>query len=154
MVSRELVLDTTYILPAFGIEVDVDSTERIGATLGVLKEQGVTLHISDLSPLEGFVKAFRIAEKLGDEPGKKGAKIGFLAVTKDPLLLKVNHSDEEILNAAYEIRITHTDPFDCFIFATAKVFSKTLLTEDRSAAHFLGRKNVLTWNDLRKSLGM
>ena len=150
---RELVFDTTYLLPAFGVDVDVDTSKNIKLILNELADvRGVKLIISDLSPLEGFLKSFRLAEKMKNEEGEKAAKMGFLAVTKDSTFSIVSHSDERTFNGACEIRQNHRDPFDCFIFATARSINAPLVTEDIDAQKFLGKKKVLSWRNLKQYL--
>ncbi len=146
------MLDTTYMLPVFGIDIGVDSASSIQGTLSRLVEKGTTLCISDLSPFEAFIKAYRIAEKLKDERGKEEAKLGLLFVVRGDWLSRIDHKDHEIIEEAFKIRQKHNDPFDCFIFATAKVQRIPLITEDRVAREFLDDKLVMTWTMLKKSL--
>jgi PIN domain nuclease of toxin-antitoxin system len=148
--ARGILLDTTYLLPVFGIDVEVDSAPGIHSALERLRSKGVSLHISDLSPFEAFIKSFRIAEKLRDEDGKRAAKSGFLVVVKGDWVQRVDHKDEEIIEEAFRIRLVHNDPFDCFIFATAKVLALPLVTEDGEASRFLDEKSVLTWTRLKR----
>jgi PIN domain nuclease of toxin-antitoxin system len=145
-------LDTTYVLPVFGIDIGVDSASSIQGTLSRLAEKGTKLCISDLSPFEAFIKAYRIAEKLKDERGKEEAKLGLLFVVRGDWLSRIDHKDHEIIEEAFKIRQKHHDPFDCFIFATAKVQGIPLITEDRVAQEFLDDKLVITWAMLKKSL--
>jgi len=146
------MLDTTYMLPVFGIDIGVDSASSIQGTLSRLAEKGTTLCISDLSPFEAFIKAYRIAEKLKDERGKEEAKLGLLFVVRGDWLSRIDHKEHEIIDEAFKIRQKHNDPFDCFIFATAKVQRIPLITEDRVAREFLDDKLVMTWTMLKKSL--
>lgn len=149
------MLDTTYLLPAFGVELDFDSAENITKVLDNITEIGSNVYLSDLSPLECFLKAFRLAEKVKSQAGKEAAKIGFLAVTKDPSAFTIlSHSDEDIITEAFMIRNSHRDPFDCFIFATAKVLEATLVTEDDDAWKYVGSDKILSWKNLRKDLGI
>jgi hypothetical protein len=73
------------MLPVFGIDIGVDSASSIQGILSRLAEKGTTLCISDLSPFEAFIKAYRIAEKLKDERGKEEAKLGLLFVVRERL---------------------------------------------------------------------
>ncbi len=148
--ARSILLDTTYMLPVFGIDVGVDSASSIQGILSRLAEKGATLFISDLSPFEAFIKAYRIAEKLRDEKGKEEAKLGLLFVVRGNWLTRINHTDDEIIEEAFKIRQKHEDPFDCFIFATAKVNKIPLITEDRAAKEFLDDRLVMTWATLKK----
>ncbi|HYU88033.1 MAG TPA: PIN domain-containing protein [Candidatus Bathyarchaeia archaeon] len=150
--TRSILLDTTYMLPVFGIDIGVDSSSSIQGTLSRLAQKGTTLCISDLSPFEAFIKAYRIAEKLKDDKGKEEAKLGLLFVVRGDWLTKVDHKDHEIIEEAFKIRQKHNDPFDCFIFATARVQGVPLVTEDRVAREFLDDRLVMNWAGLKKNL--
>ena len=149
--TRNILLDTTYLLPVFGIDVEVDSALAIRDALERLLKRGVRLHVSDLTPFEAFVKSFRVAEKLRDEEGKQAAKSGFTILARADWLDKVDHKDDTVVEEAYRIRLDHNDPFDCFIFATAKALSIPLVTEDQDASKFLGKESTLTWKELKRS---
>ncbi len=146
------MLDTTYMLPVFGIDIGIDSSSVIQGTLSRLAEKGTTLCISDLSPFEAFIKAYRIAEKLKDERGKEEAKLGLLFVVRGDWITRIDHKDQEIIEEAFKIRKKHNDPFDCFIFATARVQQIPLVTEDRIARGFLDDRLIMTWTGLKKNL--
>ena len=146
------MLDTTYMLPVFGIDIAVDSAASIQGTLSRLVEKGTTLCISDLSPFEAFIKAYRLAEKLKDEKGKEEAKLGLLFVVRGDWLSRIDYKDDEIIEEAFKIRRKHNDPFDCFIFATAKINKIPLITEDHAAKEFLEDRLVMTWAGLKKNL--
>ncbi len=150
--ARGILLDTTYLLPVFGIDIGVDSASSIQATLTRLVERGTTIYVSDLSPFEAFIKSYRIAEKLRDERGKEEARLGLLFVVKGDWVTRIDHKDEEIIEEAYRIRLKHKDPFDCFIFATAKVHKVPLVTEDRAAPDFLSDQNVMSWAGLKRNM--
>jgi PIN domain nuclease of toxin-antitoxin system len=146
-----LVLDSTYLLPAFGVELDFENSKRIRDTLDELANRGVKIYLSNLSPLECFLKAFSLAEKGKSEEGRKTAKLGLLAVSEDvSMFSSVSYSDEKIVEEATTIRKSHKDPFDCFIFATAKALDAILVTEDDSAPSYLDSGKVLSWKQLKK----
>src|SRR5213594_580844 len=140
------------MLPVFGIHIGVDSASSIQETLSRLAERGTTLCISDLSPFEAFVKSYRIAEKLKDERGKEEAKLGLLSIVRGDWMRRLEHNNDDVIEAAYQIRLQHNDPFDCFIFATAQVHKIPLVTEDRAAPEYLEDGLVITWAGLKKSL--
>ncbi len=129
----------------------MDSAPAIRDALKLLVKKGVRLHVSDLTPFEAFVKSFRVAEKLRDEEGKQAAKLGFIIVARADWINKVDHKDDTVVEEAYRIRLDHNDPFDCFIFATAKALSIPLVTEDQDASKFLGKEPTLTWKELKRS---
>lgn len=64
----------------------------------------------------------------------------------------VDHKDDTVINEAFKVRLNHNDPFDCFIFATAKALAMTLVTEDESASSFLHKESVLNWTGLKRKL--
>lgn len=145
-----LVLDSTYLLPAFGVDIG-EGSNIVPQIVDTMTKSAIKLFISDLTPLECFLKAFRIAERSKREEGKKSAKIGFIATTKDPSITIISHLDEDIIAEASLIRESHKDPFDCFIFATARVLQASLLTEDQSAEKYLPKK-IVSLADLKKML--
>src|SRR6266516_856268 len=97
------MLDTTYMLPVFGIDIGVDSASSTQGTLSRLAERGTTLWISDLSPFEAFIKAYGIAEKLKDERGKEEAKLGLVFVVRGEWLTRIDHKEHEIIEEAFKI---------------------------------------------------
>jgi predicted nucleic acid-binding protein len=150
---EKLVLDSTYLLPAFGVNIDVETSEAIVETIDLLKARGIGIFVSDLSPLECYLKAFSLAERAGTEEGRKAAVTGLLAVTGDSSkFVAVPYSDERVVREASEIKKSHKDPFDCFIFATAKALNAVLVTEDDSASKYVGGSNVQSWKRLGKLL--
>ena len=149
---RNVVLDTTYLLPVFGIDIDVDSSSTIQETLQRLRGKGVGLHISDLTPFEAFIKSYRISEKLRDDEGKEAARSGLVILARADWVSKVDHKDDTVINEAFKVRLSHNDPFDCFIFATAKALEMPLVTEDDSASNFLDKDSILSWKELKRKL--
>ena len=67
------VFDTTYFLPAFGIQIDVGTAEAILDVIKRFAGKGNSIIVSDVTPLEAFLKAFSVAEKRKDEVGKNRA---------------------------------------------------------------------------------
>ncbi len=129
----------------------MDSAAAIRDALELLLKRGIRLHVSDLTPFEAFVKSFRLAEKLRDEQGKQAAKSGFMILARADWVDKVDHKDDTVIEAACRIRRDHNDPFDCFIFGTAKALSIPLVTEDQDASRFLGKESTLTWKELKRN---
>ena len=48
-------------------------------------------------------------------------------------------------------RLSHKDPFDCFIFASAIALSVPLVTEDNDASKFLDEESILSWKQLKRA---
>lgn len=108
--------------------------------------------ISDVTPLEAFLKSFSIAEKRKDEFGKNRAREGFLAVVSDALLEIVSHQQREVFERAFKIRLKHKDPFDCFIFATALAENALLISEDESSVPHVGKDRVMKWTEFARKV--
>lgn len=140
---RRVVLDTSYLLPAFGVDIAEDSTHRIREALVRFVRGGGSLLISDLSPLEAWLKSRRLARQ---EPnGQRRASEGFLAVWQDRTFQKIPHSDPSVFSHANRLLESHADPFDCFVFATSLFADAPLVTQDEAAATFLRPGRRLSW---------
>ena len=147
---QAVVFDTTYFLPSFGVEVDVDSTENIRRAIRRFVSKGGSIVVSFMTPLEALLKACRIAEKQESSIGFLKARVGFEAMVSDPIVKIVGYSDIAVLEEAVSIRRAHRDPFDCFIFATARAKSLPLLTEDEEAQQYVS--HVISWEEFKSKL--
>ena len=147
MITR-IILDTTYLLPAFGVEVSVDSSDVILEVLERFLSMGGVIYVSTISVLEAYLKAYRLSEKKGNDKGIRAAEVGFMAIVNDNRILKVDFMEMEVFREAHRIRRTHGDPFDCFIFATAKALGTPLVTEDREAKRYL--TEVVNWGEFKR----
>jgi len=142
-----VLLDTTYILPAFGIYVDIAPKNEIKIILEKCIEKGVTLNISEISLFEAYVKTIAVAKKKKLPDLFKKAANGIFAVINDTTLNKIGYCELEILEIASNILKTHNDPFDAIIFATAIVRDMSLATEDSDAKKFVPNDEILSWRD-------
>jgi hypothetical protein len=139
-------------LPAFGVAIDVASPPMILTVMKRFVKNHNTMMISDVTPLEAFLKSFSIAEKRKDEFGKNRAREGFLAVVSDALLEIVSHQQREVFERAFKIRLKHKDPFDCFIFATALAENALLISEDESSVPHVGKDRVMKWAEFARKV--
>ncbi|MHA2370948.1 MAG: hypothetical protein ACXADX_19205 [Candidatus Hodarchaeales archaeon] len=137
-------MDTTYLIPIFGIETDIASNEEIKTTLKAYIDSGGELGINTLSAIEGYGKAIRIAEKADVKGGFLSAAQGFIDLLSDKTFHHYEFRDFSIFNWAQQLRRKHRDLFDCFIFATALAKKKVLLTEDTFAHDEI--KTIKVWN--------
>ena len=144
-----VLLDTTYILPAFGIYVDIAPKNKIKIILEKCIEKGVTLNISEISLFEAYVKTIAVAKKKKLPDLFKKAANGILTVINDTTLNKIGYCELEILEIASNILKNHDDPFDAIIFATAIVRDMSLATEDSDAKKFVPNDKILSWRDLK-----
>ena len=117
-----VLLDTTYLLPAIGIEVDLpeDLLEKLFSS----KHSFI---INELSLFELFGKASRFMS------GKEEAKERFYTGMKSILSSKIDIKPVftlDTLPVVLEIKEKMKDLPDCPIVATAMVYSDVMLTED------------------------
>lgn len=148
--NMRVVLDTTYLLPAFGVEIKEDTNAGIVETLSTFLERGGSIIISDLTPLEALLKVLKIAEKRSELRDR--AKEGFIMLWQDRSFEKIPHSSEDVFLKAYEIMKKHRDPFDCFIFATAIAEKLSIVTEDEASIKYLEKDKVMNWEEFKKSV--
>ena len=114
-------MDTTYLLPAVGIEVDLLET-----LLEQLFSSDHSFIINELSLFELFGKASRFMA------GKEQAKERFYTGMKSILSSKIDIKPVFTLDTVPVVREVHErlkDLPDCPIVATAKVYSDVMLTE-------------------------
>ena len=141
------MLDTTYILPAFGIHVDVAPASEIKEILRKYAERGVLLYVSEVSIFEAYVKTIAVAKKR-KIPNLFGKAVdGVITMLNDPMISIMDYKESEILEEASKILKSHNDPFDAIIFATAVVKDIKLATEGKDAEDFLSRERILKWQD-------
>ena len=154
----ELVLDTTYLLPIFGIGVELEGFETLFPQLlgkyevlynplSVVEAKWISLRLGrdDPSMREGLLAAFTKGLKalLGDERLKQ-------TELTNPEIEET--ADILLLNAGVR------DYFDRMIYATAVNRGASLLTEDEELKELAGAEDVpkprevLTWSDLRGKL--
>ncbi len=152
MFTRKILLDTTFLLPSYGVSIDVDEKEIIANVMQGFIDLGGEIYVSTLSLLEAFLKTYRVAEKLKNEEGKIRAREGFISVMHSNMIRKIDFLNYEIFLEAFKIRKTNKDPFDCFIFATSKAKGIPLLTEDSKAAAHLGEELICNWEKFKNNV--
>ena len=149
---RQIVVDSSYWLPLFGVEIDIDSSENVETVFSRLFDLEIDVIINDLTPIEAFGKASRLAEKGGNEEGYELAIQGFYDLASDDRIKRVSSTDLGVFKQALLLRRAHNDLFDCFIFGTAMYLKATLLTEDRFAHKEIRSIEIFRWKDLKKAL--
>lgn len=136
-----VLLDTTYLLPAIGIEVDLPQD-----LLEKLFSSGHSFIINELSLFELFGKASRFMS------GKEEIKERFYTGMKSILSSKIDIKPIftlDTLPVLLEIKEKIKDLPDCPITATAMVYSDVMLTEaeDISKAVDFGVLNLKKFAD-------
>lgn len=141
------LLDTTYILPFFGLPVDLEGV-RDNLDL-LLRQKPSLLAATTCSLIEGKWKAIREFQKTKNEAYLQYANDALVGLSHGKRLeIIVPWSNEEINALADTLLISgHTDYMDCWIAATAKVFDLIFVTEDESLRSFLG--DLDNWQECR-----
>ncbi len=135
MSRPKLVLDTTYILPFFGIEVREISEETVSS----LKGRFELIYPVILLP-ELWAKVVREAErrKIKEVPEEARTALVALLVGSD---IKVEPPSSTQMMVAADLRLLgHKDMFDCLGYGCAVAVGGTFLTEDRDLRKFLKEK--------------
>lgn len=138
-----ILLDTTYILPAFGIELEELSWNDIERIINRLLIKKSRIYVSNISILEAYLKTLSIARKKGISELFSRAIDGVDLIVNEAEITKIDYFDREILEKASEIFKRHNDPFDAIIFSTAITRNMYLLTEDKEASKFIEKEKLL-----------
>ena len=154
MASEELVLDTTYLLPIFGISV---SLEGFSEFFPRLLAKYVVLY-NPVSLVEAKWIVLRLAKRV---PQKRDALLERFRIGLEALLRDERLGQTELTNPSVEgiadlllTRAGVADYFDRFIYATAASRRSMLLTEDKELAEVARRgdipapKRVIEWRDV------
>ena len=120
-----VLLDTTYLLPVAGIQVQ--GVER--DTIKRARSLGHQLFISEISFFELAAKGAKLArDGLANRDRLSQA---VQSLVSDESFRKVNVYEEERLSLAIDLRQHHSDFFDCLILASAVSTCEILVTEDQ-----------------------
>lgn len=150
----DLLLDTTYLLPAFGVAVRLKGFEERFPEL-------LETHRVGYNPVS-LVEAKWIILRLGRERAlERGAlleryRLGLRVVLADDRLRQSSLTSEEVERIADGLLVEHgaKDYFDRLIYGTACASGSVLLTEDDGLLAFRTKKtapkpsDILAWKDL------
>ena len=154
MAGEELVLDTTYLLPIFGIGVGLEGFNELFPKL--LSEHAVLYNPVSLVEAKWIV--LKLAKR---KPQKRDTllerfRIGLEALLRDERLGQTELTNPDIEGVA-DLLLTRAgvaDYFDRLIYATATSRGSVLLTEDEELARVAQRgdlpapKRVIRWDDV------
>lgn len=140
-----LLLDTTYLLPAIGVLVE-GIPERAPLEL---HERGHALFISEISLFELAAKGSKYASE-GALPSERISK-GLKAIIHEKRINKISLRDADVLSHAIALKAGGilSDFIDALILSSALIYCEALVTEDRhiQAADlnedFIGMKRAL-----------
>lgn len=142
--ARTLMLDTTYLLPLFGIDVPLQRYPEILPKL-------ITEYVVWYSPLSLVVAKWIVLKLIKREAGKREIYLekyrkGLGVISTDSRLRQTDLSTPQTEYEADGLIDRESDYFDRMIFATAKQLGLTLISEDRvlkktRRSNQLGRAN-------------
>ena len=120
----KVLLDTTYFLPAVGVQVEGISPRVVVDLMG----RGHRIFLSELSLFELSAKGgrFVVEGKLEAERVLRGVR----SIFYDERLVKVPFVESSVLFVAFELRRFVRDFIDCVILSSAVNCCDVLVTED------------------------
>ncbi len=134
---RAVVIDTSYLLPFFGVKVEGIEIEELYELLEMLKNRGIEIVYPKPMLVELLAKLFREAEKksLKRLPEYVWSKLRALLVSGEIVLEDLAVEDVEVVE---KLRLSgFRDLFDCIAYAIAKRLKGILLTMDRTFKNFI-----------------
>jgi hypothetical protein len=151
----ELLLDTTYLLPIFGLKVDLEDFEII------FPELLATRSIS-FNPIALVESKWIVLKLIRKNPSTKNIlleayRLGLKTLKEDHRLRQTALTDEtieEIADKLYHEGLK--DYFDRLIYATAVRTNSSLLTEDEElhklgeSSHWHRQKRIINWEKLKE----
>ena len=154
MAGEELVLDTTYLLPIFGIGVKLEGFDDLFSELLI----EYTVLYNPVSLVEAKWIVLKLTKR---EPQKRDVllrrfRIGLEALLRDKRLGQTELTNPDIEEIA-DLLLTRAgvaDYFDRLIYATAASQEGVLLTEDEELARVARRgdlptpERVIRWDDV------
>jgi len=138
--KKKVVLDSTYILPLYGIAVDgLESLERILVSLFKGEIKKLKLYIPSTNLLEAMYKLLKEFKIQRDKAIIDRYTIATRSLIENTNLIILNPiTHPEISQLALKIRSAgHEDIFDCFIAGCAIFENAILLTQDKSLSDTL-----------------
>jgi len=122
---KKILLDTTYILPIFGIGIKIPNLKEKLLEL----EKNSQLLINSLSILEAKWKILKLAKKTPDIIDS--FQEGLLFIEKRKIFHIVNFHEYSIDVIATELNRFHKDYIDCSILASAYIYADIFITEEK-----------------------
>ena len=158
MASEELMLNTTYLLPIFGISVGLEGFEKLFPELLAR----YTVLYNPVSLVEAKWIVLKLAKR---EPQERGTLLKRFRMGLEVLLRNERLGQTELTNPDVEevadlllTRAGVADYFDRLIYATATSRGSVLLTEDEELTRVARRgdlpapKRVIKWEDVVREI--
>lgn len=150
----KLLLDTTYLLPVFGVSVKLKRFDEVFPRL--INEYSLLYN-----PVSIIEAKWLIVSQSRRNPSKreillKRFRKGLRTLLNDKRISQTDLTNPEIEEIADNllVRFKIRDYFDRMIYATAVYYNVTLLTEDEELHGLAGKeyapkpKKILKWNDM------
>ena len=155
--APDVLLDTTYLLPSFGIEVEGLSDEHIRALREAWSKGLVRFYCLSVVWIEVIGKVCREARKLGVEVGDV-VDLAIRSLLESGVYNWVSPTPDAI-RLAFRLRlIGHRDIIDNLLYATSITRDMIFLTTDEALRaflirHGLGVENLMDHEQLLRKLG-
>lgn len=153
--NHGILLDSSYLLPIFGVQVRGVSSSDILRLRNLAIDNKIKIHYSPISLVEIISKIAREANKNRKAPSPREVEATIEIVEKSHYLHPV-HPDPKAYALAYEIKLLgHKDIIDNLLYATATVNNLDFITMDYKLQDFIQRQKIpgakiLTHQDLLK----
>ncbi len=157
---KSIVLDTTYVLPLFGIEINLSPSFIEDMKLlwngGI---NGYEFYLPSICLIEAMFKLLGEYRKNKEFSVLERYQISLPTVLNSPIIILSPELNPNISLIAIKIRhMGHLDFMDCWIAASAVILKSILLTEDKVLVEVLQNISetqnltTLSWNDFKKVL--
>ncbi|MFQ6126373.1 MAG: hypothetical protein ACE5R6_17445 [Candidatus Heimdallarchaeota archaeon] len=132
MEAPTFILDTTYILPFFGIDIDVPGLKRDMETLLTKKKRKIRFVVSSCSMIEAkWIVLSEYRKTRNPEVLDRYMEASLSLIWGKQVQLHHSFLDESTNSIADRLWILgHQDLMDCWIAGSAAALNGTLITED------------------------
>ncbi|MBD3408115.1 MAG: PIN domain nuclease [Candidatus Lokiarchaeota archaeon] len=134
--KQMILLDTSFLLPSLGIEVEKEVME----TLSKLVSDDTSLFYSEWSILECSWIAIRQIK--GDNYDQSLFRRGLLSITKTEVYNLIQPDPEDYLNALTLYQKGHHDMMDNLLYTTALRKQYRFLTIDYDLSRFISKNQI------------
>ena len=142
---KKVLLDTTYILPLLGIEIDIPNLREKIISLA----KNFKLMLNSLSILEAKWKILKLAKK--ESSVLESFSEGLLFLTKGEVFEIIPFYTYEVDLIATTLYKYHKDYIDCSILASAYINADTFITEEKNKMQELLEQISPNYNTYRKT---
>ncbi len=137
-----VLVDSTYLLPVFGIEVEGVSGQDLLELRSLALEGMLKLYYSPVSLLEIVAKAARESLRRGGGLTPEEVEVAIRVIERSEYLQPIN-PDSRVYSLAYRMRLLgHKDMIDNILYATATVNRMVFLTMDAKLNEFIRQHSL------------